>query len=113
MGLINNIIFNIYSIVIILIIYFFAFKYLRKNSLSDKFYMLILNTTIVMLLIDILSKFDGNSSIIYVVFNHIGNFMLFLMSPVLPSLWVVYVHYLVFRDEREPKNYFILFVVLI
>jgi len=59
-----------------------------------------------MLLIDILSKFDGNSSIIYVVFNHIGNFMLFLMSPVLPSLWVVYVHYLVFRDEKRTKKLF-------
>jgi len=59
-----------------------------------------------MLVIDILSRFDGYSSYIYLAFNHIGNFLIFLMSPVIPSLWVAYVHFQVFNDEKRIKRLF-------
>jgi len=59
-----------------------------------------------MLGLDILSRFDGNTAKIYLVFNHIGNFALFLLSPVLPSLWVAYVHFQVFHDERKIRRLF-------
>jgi hypothetical protein len=85
MGLGNVIILNLYSIAILLIIYFHAIKLLEKDLLSDKLYTVFLYTTIFLLVIDILSRFDGNSSIIiYPVFNHIGNFVIFLMGPALP-----------------------------
>lgn len=106
MSLGNNIILNMYSIAIILIIYFHALKFFEKDSLPDRLYMLILYITILMLGMDILSRFDGNTSIIYPVFNTIGNFALFLMSPVLPSLWVAYVHFQVFREERKTRRLF-------
>jgi len=89
-----------------MIIYFNALKFFNKDSLSDKLYMSALYTTILMLGLDILSRFDGNSSIIYIVFNHAGNFLIFLLSPVLPSLWLAYVHYQVFCDERRTKRLF-------
>ena len=106
MSLGNNIILNMYSIAIILIIYFHALKFFEKDSLPDKLYMLILYITILMLGVDILSRFDGNTTIIYLVFNTIGNFVIFLMSPVLPSLWVAYVHFQVFREERKTRRLF-------
>jgi len=59
-----------------------------------------------MLGIDILGRFDGNTSAIYPVFNHIGNFLIFLLNPVLPSLWVAYAHFQVFHDERRIKRLF-------
>lgn len=86
----ENIIFNIYSIVIIFIIYFFASKFFKRDSMADKLYMQILNVTVILLTVDILSRFDGKSSIIHIMLNHSGNFFLFLLSPVLPSLWVAY-----------------------
>jgi diguanylate cyclase (GGDEF)-like protein len=101
-----SIILNIYSIAIILIIYFHALKFFEKDSLPDKLYMLILYITILMLGVDILSRFDGNTAIIYLVFNAVGNFVIFLMSPVLPSLWVAYVHFQVFREERKTRRLF-------
>lgn len=106
MSLETNVILNIYSIVILVTICFHGLKMIEKDSLSDKLYILILYTTIFMLVMDILSRFDGNTSIIYRAFNHIGNFIIFLMSPVLPSLWVAYVHFQVFRDERRIKRVF-------
>ncbi len=106
MSLDNNIILNLYSIVIILIICFHALKFFEKDSLSDKLYMLILYIAILMLGLDILSRFDGGTSKIYYVFNTIGNFAVFLMSPVLPSLWVAYVHFQVFHEERKTRQLF-------
>jgi len=100
----ENIIFNIYSIVIIFIIYFFASKFFKRNSMADKLYMQILNVTVILLTVDILSRFDGKSSIIHIMLNHSGNFFLFLLSPVLPSLWVVYVHFQIFQDEKRTKK---------
>lgn len=106
MSLENNIILNMYSIAIILVIYFHALKFFEKDSLADKLYMLILYIAILMLGVDILSRFDGNTAMIYVVFNAVGNFVIFLMSPVLPSLWVAYVHFQVFREERKTRRLF-------
>ena len=68
--------------------------------------MVMLNITVLLLGIDILSRFDGKTSIIYPIFNQFGNFMSFLMSPVLPSLWVAYVHYQIYGDERKTKRLF-------
>jgi hypothetical protein len=106
MSLENNAILNIYSIGIVLIIYFHAFKLFEKDSMSDKLYMSMLYSTIFMLIVDILSRFDGNTSIIYIVLNRIGNFLIFLMNPVLPSLWLAYVHFQIFHDERKTKKLF-------
>jgi len=106
MSLEDNIILNIYSVAIILIIYYHALKLFEKDSLSDKLYMLILHVTFFMLVLDTLSRFDGNTSAICVLFNHIGNLAIFLMNPVLPSLWVLYVHFQVFRDEKRLRRLF-------
>lgn len=106
------IILNMHSIAILLVIYFHALKIFEKNSLPDKLFILMLRVTIFMLGVDILSRFDGNFSIIYVVFNHAGNFLIFLVNMVLPSLWLVYVHYQVYRDEGKARRLINYFVIL-
>lgn len=104
MSLGSNIFLNVYSIMIVLIIYFHALRSFEKESLQDRLYITILNITVLMLGIDILSRFDGYSSVIYPELNTLGNFLIFLMNPIIPSLWVVYVHYQVFRDERKVRQ---------
>lgn len=106
MSLGSNIILNLYSIAIVLIIYFHAAKFFNKDSLSDNLYMLIMCITVFLLGVDILGRFDGHASPIYPVFNHIGNFATFLVCPVLPSLWVAYVHFQVYCDERKTRRLF-------
>ena len=103
MSLESNIILNVYSIMIIFIIYFHALRLFEKKSLQDKLYMMILYITILMLCVDILSRFDGNAATIYPMLNTFGNFVIFLMSPILPSLWVAYVHLQVFHEERKIR----------
>ena len=112
MSLASNAILNIYSITILLVIYFHAMKFFEKNSLSDRLYMLILYVTVLLLGIDILSRFDGSASVVYRVLNHAGNFLMFVMSPVLPMLWVSYVHFKVYQDERRTRKLFYPFCIV-
>ena len=106
MSLENNIILDIYSIMIVIIIYFHAFRSFEKDSLQDKIFMRILYLTILMLFVDILSRFDGKTNAIYPVLNAFGNFVIFLMNPILPSFWVAYVHIQVHRDVRKTRRLF-------
>ncbi len=101
MSLANNMILDIYSIVIILIIYFHACRSFDKESLQDKIFMRILYSTILMLVVDIFSRFDGKAHMIYPVINAFGNFVIFLMNPILPSLWLIYVYLEIYSDGRK------------
>ena len=104
MDLTYNIIINIYSIALLIIICHNSLKHDEKESLQHKLYMLILKTTILMLMVDIFSRFDGKPCTIYPFINRVGNFMIFLLNSILPSLWLLYVHVQVFQDEKETKR---------
>jgi GGDEF domain-containing protein len=65
--------------------------------------MTMLLLTILLLLFDILSRFDGNPYSAFPVFNQIGNFMVFFLSPVLPSLWILYIYNHVLGQFRKIR----------
>ena len=106
MKLANNLIINIYSIVLLLIVCLHCLKHTEKESLHYKIYMMMLQVTILMLVVDIFSRFDGKPDTIYSVINHFGNFLIFLLSPILPSLWLSYVHFQVFHEEEKTRRLF-------
>jgi diguanylate cyclase (GGDEF)-like protein len=104
MDLTNNIIINIYSIMLLIIICHNSLKHDERESLQHKLYMMVLMITIMMLIVDIFSRFDGKPDTVYPVVNHFGNFMIFLLNPILPSLWLLYVHVQVFQDEKKTRR---------
>ncbi len=104
MNLLSNIILNVYSIIILLIICVHALRLFENESFLDQLYMMTLYTAIVMLFVDILSRLDGNAHPLYPMLNSIGNFLIFLMNPIIPSLWVAYVHLYVFCDEKKTRH---------
>lgn len=106
MGLPNNFAINIYSIALLMIIYFHALKHDEKETLQHKLYIMMLQTTILLLFVDILSRFDGNPGTIYPVVNHVGNFLIFLLNPILPSIWLLYAHFQVFQKEEKTRRLF-------
>jgi len=57
-----------------------------------------------MLIIDILSRFDGNPETFYPIINHFSNFVFFLLNPILPSLWLLYVHNQIFSNTDKTKK---------
>ncbi|QHQ62135.1 diguanylate cyclase [Anaerocolumna sedimenticola] len=103
MNLASNIVINVYSIGILLIIYIFSIKHNDENSLQNKHYKWMLKITIFMLLVDILSRFDGKTVTIYPVLNHIGNFAIFLLNPMISSLWLIYVYDQIYPKIEKPK----------
>ncbi|MDD4189594.1 MAG: hypothetical protein PHX37_05860, partial [Eubacteriales bacterium] len=104
MNLTNVMAMNAYSILLLMVIYNHSMKNPEKNNLQQKLFVMMLQITAVMLVVDVLSRFDGNPGSIYPVINQAGNFLIFLLSPVLPSLWLLYVHFQIFDSEEKTRK---------
>ena len=104
MNLISNLIINIYSILLLIIIYIHASKNNEDVFLQHKLYIMMLQITILMLILDVFSRFDGNPGTFYSGLNHWGNFLIYLLSPIIPSLWLMYAHYQVYHEEDQTKR---------
>ena len=81
---------NFYSVLILVILWLHSDKQEEKRSLQYRLYMLMLDSTIVLLVFDVFSRMDGNADSIFPVLNQVGNFVVFGLSPVLPSLWLLF-----------------------
>jgi len=109
MSLITNILFNAYSLIILILISLQFSNNYSKESLRNKLFKSIVNFTMIMLIVDTLGRFDGHTGTIYVLLNHFGNFTIFLLNLVVPCLWLIYV-----CNEIYPKkNVRVLFKFLI
>lgn len=105
MNLISNLILNAYSISLLILIYLQTQKHIGENFLQHRLYIRMIQITILMLLVDVLSRFDGNPGSVYLMINHIGNFSIYLLNPVLPSLWILYAQYQIFHQEEKTKRW--------
>ena len=112
MDLYNIMTLNIYSITLLIIVYYQSVKNDEKKSLQYKLYILMIQITIILLILDIMSRYDGNPDSINLLLNHVGNFFVFLVGPLLPSAWIMYVSINVFQNEMKTKRMiFPLFIV--
>lgn len=112
MNLTVNILMNAYAMVILLVIYHHSRKQAERNSLQHKLFTMLLNTTALMLIADIIGRLDGTAHSYFSYLNHVGNFILFSMNTVLPSIWLLYVRYQLFREEKFPKLLVYLLVII-
>lgn len=104
MELKSNVVINIYSIALLIVIGYNSYKQEDKENFQYMLYKMMLQVTGLLLVVDIFSRFDGNIDTIYPVLNQIGNFMIFFLNPILPSLWLLYAHYQVFKDAEKTKR---------
>ncbi len=94
MNFAGNIIINSYSIIILVIISVYSSRYIDKKNVKNRLYQLMVYITIMLLIADILSRFDGRpETIIYPILNHTGNFIIFLTNPLLPCVWILFICY--------------------
>lgn len=100
----DNLMLNLYSIAILIIIYVHSERQNEKFFLQQKLFNIMLQVTLIMLFLDIFSRFDGNSGSLYFIINSFGNFFIFLFSPVVPSLWLLYSCCEVYQDESRTKR---------
>ena len=104
MSLENNLIIDLYSIIIIFVILLHCIKTENKELLQNRVYLLMLKTTMVLLVFDIFSRFDGNEGALYPILNHMGNFLVFGFNLVLPSLFLIYAHCQIFAKEEKTRK---------
>ncbi len=103
MNLLGNIILNTYSVLVLLIIGAYSIKQGGKININ-RLYNVTLIFTAAMLLIDIISRLDGAAGTSREVFNHIGNFVLYLTSPIFASLWILFNYDFINRSKRHKKR---------
>jgi len=103
MNLVDNIILNSLSASILIIIGVYSIKQDGKATLN-RLYNLILILTIFTLIVDSLARLDGAPGTVLEVLNHIGNFLIFMLSPMIASLWVLFVYEYIFRLGRCKKR---------
>lgn len=101
MNLAGNITLNANSILLMIVLLYQSAKHGEKDSLQNKLFVFVVWATAILLLIDCFSRFDGNLHTVFPYFNHAGNFLIFLLSPVLPCCWLLYTHIQVFHDEKR------------
>jgi diguanylate cyclase (GGDEF)-like protein len=105
LALTYNAIINLYSIVLLAVILFYSLKHTESvDHLQHKLFLLMIQINIVMLFIDVLSRFDGNPGTFYEVFNYLGNLLIYVFNPVLPAIWLLYAHYQIYRDESRTRR---------
>lgn len=104
MNLIANVLINVFSILILAALLHQTRCQADRMTLSDRIYLRILQTTMLLLVLDICSRFDGKPETIYPLLNHLGNFLIFFLSPVLPSLWLLYVCWQICQDIAKMRR---------
>ncbi|MDF2542929.1 MAG: diguanylate cyclase protein [Herbinix sp.] len=112
MSLMGNTIINIYSIMLLIIIFFQSIKQHEKDSFQYRIFMSMIAMVIVLLIMDIFSRFDGKPDTFYYAINRFGNFMIFSLNLVMPSLWFLYVYNQVYHEESKMKRVFFYFIAL-
>ena len=108
-SLLGNMVLNLYSIFLLTIITVHSIKNREDDDFQDRLYLLMLQITILLLFVDILSRFDGGVGTIFSTINHLGNFFIFLLSPVLPVLWLTYVGDQVYKNVEKDRRWIYLF----
>ena len=104
MSLLNNAVINIFSILLLIILCSHSLKNTDDKSIQLKLFIAMLLLTIAMLFFDIMGRFDGNPDSLYPYLNHTGNFFIFLLNSVLPTIWFLYVNYQIYHDEERTKK---------
>lgn len=112
MELMGNIIINTFSAFILLVIHVYSVHLDDTEIMQNKLYLTMLWVTISMLFFDILGRLDGYPDTILPILNHVGNFVLFLLTPIVPSLWLLFVYNFIFNPNKQNRK-LILFVVIL
>jgi hypothetical protein len=104
MSLTANVVLDIYATLLLLVPLGYSAGGGSRASSQHKVYLAMLLTTIFLLVFDIIARFDGLEYPLLPALNWWGNLILFLVTPLLPSLWVLYVYLQAGGGNPVPRN---------
>ncbi|NLN45267.1 MAG: hypothetical protein GX153_01700, partial [Clostridiaceae bacterium] len=91
MTLTGNILLNAYSIAVLLYILVYSRLNTGRKDRAYRLFMSAVYFMFAMLVSDVMGRFDGRPGTFYEPVNRIGNFLDFILNPVVPSIWILYV----------------------
>ena len=100
MGLTDNLMLNLYSIVLLVVVDVHTQNHHDTRQLQNVLFLWVSRLTILLLVMDVLARFDGLDTPLHPIFNQVGNFMLYLMGPALVVCWFLYVHLQVTQRKK-------------
>jgi diguanylate cyclase (GGDEF)-like protein len=112
---VTNLCLCVFSIVILLTVRLSCKRTDDSITFNSRLFASFIYTTGFLLIMDLLSRFDGRAYAFYPILNQIGNFIVFLLNPVLPIMWILYVHNQVFCDDQRTLRFgrpFIIYAVI-
>ena len=86
-----NIALFVYSFILLISIYLSSGQD-RYKLMSDRIFRSLIRVTLLLLMIDMIARFDGLDYWFYPIFSRVGNFITYGMSHFIPSLWFLYIH---------------------
>lgn len=104
MTLINSITMNLYAFAILMIIAFHAHRFRERNKTEHSIFIKLIYMAMFLLLVDVASRFDGRPGTWFEPVNRAGNFIMFLVSPVYPLMWLQYLKTQVILKDREATR---------
>lgn len=104
--MVNNLLVNLFSIIVLLVVYQHCRKKEYKTVLQNKIFMMMLILTMILLVFDVFSRLDGKEYAFYPLLNQVGNLFSFGLNMILPPLWLIYVSCQIYTDEKKIKKWF-------
>ncbi len=107
MSLTANLVMDIYAFLMLTVLFMYSASGGYGKSRQQKLYLTMLLVTMALLVIDVIGRCDGFAHPAFPALNWWGNLSLFLLTPVLPSLWVMYVYCVTAGDDSMPVGAFV------
>ncbi|MHB8125337.1 MAG: diguanylate cyclase domain-containing protein [Desulfitobacteriaceae bacterium] len=96
---------SIISFIILIFIYVNVYNRSEKVFMHYKLFIDLIRINMALIIVDVLGwVFNGLPGTMNLIYNTGFNLLLYIMVPVAPSLWVIYVYYHVFRNENRIKK---------
>lgn len=100
MNFIANTLINTLSIIFCLIILSVTYSSKNRKFKSYRIFNWLIFVTIALALSDTLARTEHGSVVDILFLNQLGNFLLFSINPLVPTLWVLYVVYLTLGKSK-------------
>lgn len=78
---------NWFSVLLLIILCVHSLRSVDEKTFQHRLYVEVVLITIILLILDVLSRTGRNLGTVYPLINQVENFLLFLLNPVLPSMW--------------------------
>jgi diguanylate cyclase (GGDEF)-like protein len=104
MPLAHTLMLNSYSLIILAVILLSSNRLIDRRFLQNRLFILLLLIVMFLLPVDVFARLDGVRSPLFPVLNQVGNFLLYLINPIVPSIWMLYVYNQIHQDDQETRR---------